>query len=392
MSDEQVKIPGVIVAPGGRIPIAGPSITQLEIDYVTDAATTGWYGQANDYLVKFQDAFAKFLDIEHAVPLPSATSGLHLALAALDVGPGDEVIIPETTWIASSAPITYVGATPVFADVDPKTWCMCPHSFERAITPATKAVIVVDIYGNMANYDAISEIARENGIRVIEDAAEAIGATFRGRPAGTLGDVGIFSFHGSKTLSTGEGGMLVTADGDIHRRVNFLRDHGRVPGDSSFVNAEVAFKYKMSNLQAAVGLGQIERIGEIMEMKRQAFRWYHERLGSLSGICMNDPGEGVEAAYWLVSLVWDSSLPLEKTEVRAALLEHGIDTRPFFSPLSSLPAYSAVVADTNYRERNPVSYELGDKGINLPSSLSLREDQVEFICGKLLPILRKTDF
>jgi perosamine synthetase len=228
-----------------RIPVAGPWITQLEADYVADALANAWYGNANMYHERFERAFSSYVGVPHAMALPSCTSGLHLALAAMGVGHGDEVIVPEITWIATAAPINYVGATPVFVDVDATTWCMDPDSLEAAITPRTKAIITVDLYGNMADYDRILAIAKRHNLRVIEDAAEAAGARYHEGRAGSFGDVGVFSFHGSKTLTTGEGGMLVTKNKELFDRANFLRDHGRAPGDFSFENSEVAFKYKM---------------------------------------------------------------------------------------------------------------------------------------------------
>ncbi|HEV7394537.1 MAG TPA: DegT/DnrJ/EryC1/StrS family aminotransferase, partial [Burkholderiales bacterium] len=237
-----------------RILVSGPSISQKEIDYVTDAVTNAWYGSANMYHVRFERAFAEYLGLQHAMALPSCTAALHLALAALGVGPGDEVIVPDATWIASCAPISYVGATPVFADIDEQTWCISASSFEECITPRTKAVIPVDLYGNQPDWDAIREVARRHGIVVIEDAAEAIGSEYKGRKAGSFGRAGVFSFHGSKTLTTGEGGMLVTDDTTLFERAQFLRDHGRIPGDKMFFNHEVAYKYKMSSMQAALGL------------------------------------------------------------------------------------------------------------------------------------------
>jgi perosamine synthetase len=210
-----------------RIPVAGPSITQKEIDYVTDAVTNAWYCQANVYHELFEKAFADYLGVRHAVCLPSCTSAIHLALLALGLGPGDEVIVPDATWIASAAPITYVGATPVFADIDERTWCLSSKSFEACITPRTRAVIPVDLYGNMPDMDAIEEIARRRGIAILEDAAEAIGSEYKGRKAGSFGDASVFSFHGSKTLTTGEGGMLVTDDDKLFERAWLLCDHGR---------------------------------------------------------------------------------------------------------------------------------------------------------------------
>ncbi len=369
-----------------RISVAGPWITQREIDYVTDAVTNAWYGQANMYHDRFERAVSTYVGVSHAMALPSCTSGLHLALAAMGIGPGDEVIVPEVTWIATSAPVTYVGATPVFVDVDAVTWCMSPESFEAAITPRTKAVITVDLYGNMADYDRLLAIAKKHGLRVIEDAAEAAGARYKGRAAGSFGDVGVFSFHGSKTLTTGEGGMLVTDDRALFDRASFLRDHGRAPGDFSFANSEVAFKYKMSSMQAALGLAQTERLDELIAKKRQAFGWYAERLSGIPGIALNNPGPDVQGTYWMASIVWDASFGLGKKDVRDALAPHGIDTRPFFSPLSSLGAYQHLPGIGACQARNPVSYRLRDNGINLPSSLGIEEAEVDTVCGHLMKL------
>jgi perosamine synthetase len=364
-----------------RIPVAGPWITQLEADYVADALANAWYGNANMYHERFERAFSSYVGVPHAMALPSCTSGLHLALAAMGVGHGDEVIVPEITWIATAAPINYVGATPVFVDVDATTWCMDPDSLEAAITPRTKAIITVDLYGNMADYDRILAIAKRHNLRVIEDAAEAAGARYHEGRAGSFGDVGVFSFHGSKTLTTGEGGMLVTKNKELFDRANFLRDHGRAPGDFSFENSEVAFKYKMSSMQAALGLAQTERLDEIITKKREIFRWYSERLSGIPGILLNNPGHGVHGTYWMVSIVWEDRFGVSKKDVRDALAVHGMDTRPFFSPLSSLGAYQNLPGIEDYRQKNPVSYRLRDSGINLPSSLSLEENQVELICS-----------
>jgi perosamine synthetase len=364
-----------------RVPVAGPWITQLEADYVADALANAWYGKANMYHERFERAFSSHVGVPHAMALPSCTAGLHLALAAMGIGRDDEVIVPEITWIATAAPITYVGARPVFVDVDATTWCISPESLEAAITPRTKAVITVDLYGNMADYDRILPMAQKHGIKVIEDAAEAAGACYHGGRAGSFGDVGVFSFHGSKTLTTGEGGMLVTRDKELFDRANFLRDHGRAPGDFSFENSEVAFKYKMSSMQAALGLAQTERLDELIAKKREIFRWYAERLSDIPGIFLNNPGPGVEGTYWMVSIVWESRFGVNKKDVRDALSTHGMDSRPFFSPLSSLGAYQNLPGIENYQQRNPVSYRLRDSGINLPSSLMLEEGGVALVCA-----------
>jgi perosamine synthetase len=367
-----------------RIPVAGPWITQREIDYVADAVKHAWYADAAMYHDRFERAFASRVGRAHAMALPSCTSALHLALAAMGIGPGDEVIIPETTWIATAAPVSYVAATPVFVDVDPVTWCISPQALEAAITPRTKAVITVDLYGNMADYDRILQIAANHGLRVIEDCAEAAGATYKGKEAGGFGDVSVFSFHGSKTLTTGEGGMLLTDDASLFARANFLRDHGRVPGDFSFENSEVAFKYKMSSMQAALGLAQLERLDELVHRKREAFSWYASGLQGIPGIRINEAGPDVVSSYWMVSIIWDASFGLTKRQVHDLLAASQIDSRPFFSPLSSLQAYRERKGMSACREKNPVSYGLRDHGINLPSSLSITQHQVDYICRQVL--------
>lgn len=371
-----------------RIPISGPSITEKEIDYVTDAVTNGWYENAGSYNQKFEAAFANYIGTKYAVSLPSCTSGIHLSLLAMGVGPGDEVIVPDITWIASAAPISYVGAIPVFVDIDPKTWCLSAKSFESGITPKTKAVIPVDLYGGMPQMEAMIGIAREHNIAVIEDAAEAIGSEDRGKRAGSFGDTGVFSFHGSKTLTTGEGGMLVTDREDIYQRVLFLRDHGRLPGDKMFYNAEVAYKYKMSSLQAALGLAQLERIDELVRRKRQIFAWYEEELADLEGITLNHEPPNTKNTYWMVTAILDEKFGLDKKNLMELMSEQNIDCRPFFHPLSSIPAYkdweSAKIAAKN----NAIAYQISPRAINLPSGMNMTEELVAFVSDRLKTILK----
>ncbi|MBO9520727.1 MAG: DegT/DnrJ/EryC1/StrS family aminotransferase [Nocardioidaceae bacterium] len=369
-----------------RVPIAGPSITAKEIAYVQDAVANAWYDGAGAPVVRFEEAFATYLGRRHAVSLPSCTSGLHLALRALGIGPGDEVIVPDLTWIASSAPIAYVGATPVFADVDPDSLCATPESVRACLTPRTKAVIVVDLYGAMPDMAAIEAVTREAGVALIEDAAEAIGSSLDGRPAGTYGAFSAFSFHGSKTMTTGEGGMLVCDDHTLADRVDQLRDHGRRPGDRAFNNAEVAFKYKMSSLQAALGLAQLERIDELVALKRRLHGWYEDRLGDRSELRIYaSPNPGV--VWWMVTAQVDPEIGLDKDELQDRLAAVGIDTRPLFRPLSSLPAYADEPQAALARQRNDVAYRLSPYGLNLPSALSLSEGDVDRVCQELVSIL-----
>jgi len=370
-----------------RIPIAGPSISQREIDYATDAATNGWYVDAGEYPRRFEEAFADYLDVKHAVSLPSCTSGLHLALVALGVGPGDEVVVPDLTWIASAAPIQYVGATPVFADVDEKTWCLSAESVSACLTANTKAILPVDIYGGMPDYTVLQRVADEHGLKIIEDSAEAIGSEFNGRKAGTLGDIGVFSFHGSKTFTTGEGGMFVTDNDDLHARVLRLRDHGREPGDVYFQNTEVAFKYKMPAVAAAIGLGQVERAEELVARKREIFEWYREELAGVEGLTLNHEPIDTKNTYWMVTAILDPKHDFPKEKLMAALDQEGIDSRPMFNPLSSLPAYEGQSGSILAAQRNEVSYRLSPYGINLPSALCLEHAQIEQVVKTLLRLL-----
>ncbi|HIG80253.1 MAG TPA: DegT/DnrJ/EryC1/StrS family aminotransferase [Verrucomicrobiales bacterium] len=370
-----------------RIPIAGPSITQREIDYATDAATNGWYARAGEYPRRFEEAFANYIGVKHAVSLPSCTSGLHLALAALGIGPGDEVIVPDLTWIASAAPISYVGATPVFADMDENTWCLCAESVRACITENTKAILPVDLYGGVPDYTALQAIADEHGLKIIEDAAEAIGSEFDGRKAGALGDVAAFSFHGSKTFTTGEGGMLVTDDDELHARVMQLRDHGREPSDIQFKNTEVAFKYKMPPVAAAIGLAQVERAEELVARKREIFEWYREELADVEGITLNHEPANTKNTFWMVTAVLDPMLEWPKEKLMAEFDAEGIDSRPMFHPLSSLPAYDGQAEAVVARKRNAVSYRLSPWGINLPSAMNLTRAQVQRVADTLRRIL-----
>jgi perosamine synthetase len=371
-----------------RIPVAGPSITQREVDYVTDAVRTAWYGNANVFHDRFERAFAAHCGRRHAVSLPSCTSGLHLALLALGVGPGDEVIVPDATWIASVAPVCYVGATPVFADIDARTWGLSPRSFADLITSRTKAAIVVDLYGSMPDWDELAAIADRHGIRLIEDAAEAVGSRWGDRPAGKFGVMSAFSFHGSKTLTTGEGGMLVLDDDALLERVWRLRDHGRVPGDTMFLNEEVGWKYKMSAMQAALGLAQLERLDELVDGKRRVFGWYREMLNGWNEGTLNPDVSGLYNSYWMSTVVLDSRLGITKEALIPALKNAGIDSRPFFSPLSSLPAFCRTAQAEAARARNSVAYALTPFAINLPSALNLSRADVGRVCETLRATVR----
>jgi perosamine synthetase len=369
-----------------RIPVAGPWVTDLEVQYVAEAAANDWYGQAAQSVGQFEADFARYLGVEHAAAVPHGSAALHLAMLALDIGPGDEVIVPESTWVASAAPIVYVGATPVFADIEPDTWCIAADSVKECISPRTKAIVTVDLYGGVPDMRSIDSIAA--GIPIIEDAAQAIGASWNGVPAGRLGDIGVFSFHGTKTMTTGEGGMVVTNRHDLFDRVSTLRDHGRKPADHRyFVTQEIGYKYRMSSLQAAFGRAQLSRIDELVNKKQQIFRWYEERLRDIPGIRLNHRQIGVTNTFWMVTVVVDPSYGLSTRQIMELFDRQAIDTRPFLPPLSSLQAFAGLETIAQAAERNSVAYSIAVRSVNLPSALMLEERHVDRVCTHFRNIL-----
>lgn len=369
------------------IPVAGPSITDLEVSYVSDAIRHAWYEGAGSYVRRFEEAFKSHTSRNFAFALPSCTSAIHLALAAANIGVGDEVIVPDLTWIGSSAAISYVGATPIFADVDPNTWCLSLETIKAVASPQTKAVIAVNLYGSMPNYSEIEMWAADNDILVIEDAAESIGSTWDDRRAGNFGSISVFSFHGSKTMTTGEGGMLVCDDPKLAERIGILRDHGRLPGDQLFYNSEIAFKYKMTDLQAALGLAQLERISELVEFKRSIFLTYQKLFANVSYLTMNCQPPRMFNSYWMTTVIMGAEINLHKNQLHERLRIAGISSRPFFHPLSALPAYAGALDRPRASTENKVSYGIGSRGINLPSALSLTVDQIDYVANSLMEIL-----
>lgn len=288
-----------------RIHYTKPSITELEVEYATDAARNGWGERCYEYINRFEEAFKKHLGVKYAIATSSCTGALHMGLVALGVERDDEVILGDTNWIASAAPITYLGAKPIFVDVLPDSWCIDPSKVEAAITPRTKAIIAVHLYGNLCDMDALLAIGAKYGIPVVEDAAEAIGSIWHGHRAGSIGRFGTFSFHGTKTLTTGEGGMFVTNDPDLYEAVLTFSNHGRARKQTKqFWPDVVGFKYKMSNIQAAMGCGQMVRISELVERKREIFTYYQKRLGGLTGVGMNPEKKGTINGYWMPTAVF----------------------------------------------------------------------------------------
>lgn len=370
-------VPGQLGAvPGSKtILTAGPSVSLREVSYATDAARYGWNDQWSKYLKAFESSFSEYVGVRHALATSSCTGALHLALAALGIGPGDEVIVPELTWVATANAVLYVGATPVFADVDPGSWCLDPASVRARITPRTKAVMPVHLYGQPCQMDAIVAIAREHDLFVVEDAAPSIGAEFQGRRTGSFGHFAAFSFQGAKLAVTGEGGMLVTDDDALYQRVYTLWDQGRVPG--TFWIAQRGMKYKMANMLAAFGLGQLERNDEMVEAKRRIFGWYEEGLAGVPHISLNRETAGTRSIYWMSSLLLHESAPVTRDGLIAALKAHQIDTRPVFPAISQYPIWPVK------QEPQPVAHRIGQRAINLPSGVCLTQDEVAYVCAAL---------
>ena len=357
---------------------AGPSITEKEISYVNDAVSNGWNDRWNEYIIKFQERFAKYIGVRHALTTSSCTGAMHLALKAFGIKDNDEVIVPEITWIATASSVTYVNAKPVFVDIEEDTWCIDPASIRNAITPKTKAIMPVHLYGHPANMDEIMEIANENNLIVIEDAAPSLGASYKGKKTGSFGDCSAFSFQGAKTLTTGEGGILLTNNSEIFEKIEKLGDHGRSLGKKLW-NDEIGFKYKMSNIQAALGLAQLERIDELVNKKRQIFSWYEKLLSEINNIKMNVERPNCKNTYWMSTVVIENNIDISRDKIIQKLKEWNIDSRPTFYPLSHMPMFNS--------QQNKNAERLSTNGINLPSGHNLEEDQVTYICEVLRKIL-----
>lgn len=365
-----------------RILYTKPSITPREVELAADAAENGWGERCYDYIHRFEAAFRDHLGVGHALATASCTGALHMGMSALGVGEGDEVIMADTNWIASAAPIVHLGAKPVFVDVLADSWCLDPEKVEAAITPRTKAILAVHIYGNLCDMDRLLEIGARHGVPVIEDAAEAIGSVYRGRRAGSMGAFGAFSFHGTKTLTTGEGGMFVTSDPDLYERVLTLSNHGRARGQTKqFWPDVVGFKYKMSNIQAALGVAQMERIDELIARKREIFAEYRRRLGQMPGVGLNPEPHHVINGAWMPTAVFAPETGVTREDLQKAFADANIDARVFFHALSTLPMFDD-------RPGNILAHDIPERAINLPSYHDMTAEEIERVCQVVAEVLR----
>ena len=358
------------------IPVAEPKMGAKELEYVTDCVTSGWVSSKGKYVTLFEKNFAEFCGCRYGVATHNGTVALHLVLAALNIGPGDEVIVPSLTFVATANAVVYTGATPIFVDSEPDTWNMDPQAIEAAITPRTKVIIPVHLYGHPADMDSINAIAEAHNLLVIEDAAEAHGACYQGRRVGSLSSAAVFSFMGNKIITTGEGGAIVTNDQALAERCFFLENHARMP-DNPYWHSELGYNYRMTNLQAALGVAQLEQIDDFMAIRRGNAAYYMSRLQDIPGLTMPPEAPWAENVYWMFAPLIEPEFGPDRDSVMSQLKANGIDSRPFFYPIHAMPMY-------NTGQHLPVAESLSARGINLPSGTLLTIDQIDYICDTLI--------
>ena len=365
------------------LPVSAPTLGGNERAYVLECLDSTWISSSGRFLDAFETAFARFCGVSHAVAVNNGTTALHLALTALGIGPGDEVLVPNLTYIASANAVTYCGAKPVFVDCEPLTLNLDPDRIEARITPRTRAIMPVHLYGHPADMGRIMTLAARYDLHVIEDAAEAHGATCHGRPVGSFGTCAAFSFYGNKIITTGEGGMVVTNDADLAARLRLYRGQGLDP-QRRYIHPVVGFNYRMTNIAAAIGLAQIERIDAILAARRQVAACYAERLAGIEGLRLLGSQPWAAPVPWLVTVLLTAGGAPERDAVMAALLDDGIDSRPVFYPTHHQTPY---YEDAHY----PVSETWSARGINLPTFEAMTEADVAAVCAALEKAMARSE-
>jgi perosamine synthetase len=361
------------------IPVSRPELLGNEPSYVQDALRSTWISSKGPYVERFEATFAQFCGAAYAIACNTGTAALHLTLLALGIGPGDEVIVPTLTYIASANVIHYSGATPVFVDSNPHTWNLDPECVADAITRRTRAIIAVHLYGEPADMTALRAIADDARVALVEDAAEAHGAQFDGRAVGGLGDLAAFSFYGNKIVTTGEGGMVVTNDAGLAERVRLFGGQGQQPGTTYWFPV-VGHNYRMTNIEAAIGLAQLERIEAMLEARSAVAARYRERFTDVPGLMLQATHHLAERSDWIVGALLPERV--DRDAVAERLLEAGIETRPFFYPVHTMPAYSEWNGNSL-----PVAEDLARRGICLPTYAGLEPSQIDRVCDALIAAL-----
>ena len=364
-----------------RIFYTKPSIGKLEEEFVSDAIRNGWGQNCYGYVDKFEADFKKHLGVRFAISTSSCTGALHMGLTALGIGRGDEVILADTNWIATVAPITYLTATPIFVDILKESWCIDPKKVLQSITKKTKAIIATHLYGNLCDMKHLMEIGDKYNIPVIEDAAEALGSMYRSKRAGSIGRFGVFSFHGSKTLTTGEGGMFVTNDENLYEKVLTLSNHGRSYNQHKQFWADcVGYKYKMSNIQAALGCAQLQRINELVSKKREILKAYKNSLSSKSALTLNVEEKDNINGAWMPTVVYSEESNVSREMIQEVMKKSNIDARVFFWPLSDLPMFKSHIENKNAKS-------ISSRAINLPSFHDMTSDEIDRVSKVVLSLL-----
>lgn len=365
-----------------KINFAGPWITEKEVNYVAQAVRDGWYKSYDKYTKGFEEEVKKFLGVKYAIGTHCCTQALHLACSSIGLEKGDEVIVTDHSWIATAYAITYTGATCVFVDIDPQTLCISPKAIEKAITPKTKAIMLVHNFGIPADMDEIIEIAQTYNLKVIEDAAPALGSTYKGRKCGTFGDIACISFQGAKIAASGEGGVYLTNDESLFRRASLFASMGRTDRRAVFWSDELGFQYTIGSLPAALATIQIQRIDELVENKRQIYKWYEERLSNNPLIKMIKEKEDMIANYTYPSLFLADEVKIPAVEVVAKLKDLNIHCRTGFPQMSHFPIY-----ENDIRFENPIAKRFFEKGVVLPAAHNIVEGDIDFVCRNLIEII-----
>jgi perosamine synthetase len=356
-----------------KYPVYQPSLAGNEKKYVQECLDSTWISSKGRFIGEFEKAFAAFIGVHHAAAVCNGTVALHVALLALGVGPGDEVLVPSLTYVASVNAIRYTGAVPVFADVRPDTWQVDPTDLEKRITPRTRAIMAVHLYGHPCEMDKLAELAARNNLYLIEDCAEAFGSRYHGAHVGSIGHVSTFSFFGNKTITTGEGGMVVSPNKELIERAVHLKGQGLAP-NREYWHDIVGYNYRMTNICAAIGLAQLERAKELIARKRRIAEWYKKYLADVPLALQGEFGEVVHS-YWMVSALVAKAE--QRDPLRAALAAAGIETRPLFFPVHTMPMYARG------DEKLPITEDLSARGITLPSWPGLSQENVAEICAAI---------
>ena len=377
-----------------RIPVNEPLLGERELEFVSDCVSTGWISSAGSYIEEFEERWAAFCGRKHGIAVSNGTTALQAAVVSLGLEPGSEIIIPSFTIISCALAALYAGATPVLVDADPRTWCMDVERLSSLIGPRTRAIMAVHIYGHPVDMDPLEELAREHGLAVVEDAAEVHGAEYltgrekpdaRWKRCGSFGDLSAFSFYANKLVTTGEGGMVLTDDAGLAEKVRGLRNLC-FRTDRRFLHTELGYNFRLTNLQAAVGVAQVERIDEIIARKRWMGQAYTERLQGIPGLQLPVEESWAKQVYWMYGVVVDQSTGMDAGELARRLDERGVQTRPFFLGMHEQPVLRDRVrlAPDGY----PVSERLARQGVYLPSGVALSEEQLGRVCEAVRAVLR----